>query len=78
MTLGEFAGSFNNKKPNVELELMNVKSQTICICHNNSPVIGVYENCELLDWWITFNNGRVVMHIDDSEVFRKLEREGCL
>ena len=78
MTLGEFAGAFNNKKPNVELELRNANNQTICRCYNNSSVIGVYENCELLDWWIMFNSGRVVVHIDDSEVFRRLEREGCL
>lgn len=70
MTLGEFAGAFNNKKPSVELELMNVKNQTICLCYNNSSVIGVYENCELFDWWIMFNSGRVVVHIDDSEVMR--------
>lgn len=77
MTLGEFFGAFNNEKPPVELKLMNVNNQAICTCYNNSPVMGVYENCELIDWWISFTN-KVAVRIDDSEVFRILERDGCL
>lgn len=75
MTLGEFAGAFNNKKPKVELELRNVKDQTICICHNKSSVISVYEDCEIFDWWVAFIERRVVIHIDDTLVTKKLKKE---
>lgn len=30
----------------------------------------VYSKCKVIDWWSVKNDGRVIVHIDDSEVMR--------
>lgn len=69
MTLGEFAGAVRHDVY-VKIELRNAKNKEICTCDDNSPVIDVYADCEVLDWWSVVNDGRVIVHIDDSEVMR--------
>lgn len=77
MTLGEFAGAVCHDVY-VKIELRNAKNKEICTCRNNSSAIIVYGKCEVIDWWSVKDSGRVIVHIDDSEVFRRLERDGCL
>lgn len=67
MTLGEFAGAVC-RDVCVTIELRNAENKDICTCDDNSPVIDVYADCEVLDWWSVVNDGRVIVHIDDSEV----------
>lgn len=67
ITLGEFAGAVRHDVY-VKIELRNAKNKEICTCDDNSPVIDVYADCEVLDWWSVVNDGRVIVHIDDSEV----------
>lgn len=67
ITLGEFAGAVRHDGY-VKIELRNAKNKEICTCDDNSPVIDVYADCEVLDWWSVVNDGRVIVHIDDSEV----------
>lgn len=74
MTLGEFAGAVC-RDVCVTIELRNAENKDICTCKDNSPVIGVYADCEVIDWWSVKNDGRVMMHIDDTPVMRKLKKE---
>lgn len=74
MTLGEFAGAVRHDVY-VKIELRNAKNKEICTCDDNSPVIGVYGDCEVLDWWSVVNDGRVIVHIDDSEVMRWIAQD---
>lgn len=67
MTLGKFAGAVRHDVY-IEIELRNAKNKEICTCDDNSPVIDVYADCEVLDWWSVVNDGRVIVRIDDSEV----------
>ena len=67
MTLGEFAAAVRHDVY-IKIELRNAKNKEICTCDDNSPVIDVYADCEVLDWWSVVNDGRVIVHIDDSEV----------
>lgn len=73
MTLGEFAGAVCIDTY-VEIELRNAENIDICACKDNSPVIDVYAGCEVLDWWSVKNDGRVIVHIDDSEVIECIAR----
>lgn len=74
MTLGEFAGAVRHDVY-VKIELRNAKNKEICTCDDNSPVIDVYADCEVLDWWSVVNDGRVIVHIDDTPVMGKLKKE---
>lgn len=69
ITLGEFAGAVRHDVC-VKIELRNAKNKEICTCDDNSPVIGIYADCEVLDWWSVLNDGRVIVHIDYSEVMK--------
>lgn len=69
MTLGEFAAAVN-PGIRVVMELRNENNYRICICRNNSSAIVVYGNCEVINWWSVKDDGRVIVHIDDSEVMR--------
>lgn len=73
MTLGEFAASVRHDVY-VKIELRNTKNKEICTCDDNSPVIDVYADCEVIDWWSVVNDGRVIVHIDDSEVMECIAR----
>lgn len=74
MTLGEFAAAVRHDVY-VKIELRNTKNKEICTCDDNSPVIDVYADCEVIDWWSVKDNGRVIVHIDDTPVMGKLEKE---
>lgn len=74
MTLGEFTGAVRHDVY-VKIELRNAKNKEICTCDDNSPVIDVYADCEVLDWWSVVNDGRVIVHIDDSEVMRWIAQD---
>lgn len=67
ITLGEFAGAVN-KGIRVDMELRNAENFEICRCYNDRGAIAVYGMCEVIDWWSVKDNGRVIVHIDDSEV----------
>ena len=67
MTLGEFAAAVN-PVTRVEMELRNADDNEICRCYDDSIVIEVYDKCKVIDWWSVKNDGRVIVHIDDSEV----------
>lgn len=67
ITLGEFARAVRHDVY-VKIELRNAKNKEICTCDDNSPVIDVYADCEVLDWWSVVNDGRAIVHIDDSQV----------
>lgn len=67
MTLGEFAGAVIDPI-DVDMELRDADNYLICTCRNNSSAIIVYGKCKVIDWWSVKDNGRVIVHIDDSEV----------
>lgn len=67
MTLGEFAGAIIDPI-DVDMELRDADNYLICTCRNNSSAIAVYGKCKVIDWWSVKNEGRVIVHIDDSEV----------
>lgn len=69
MTLGEFAGAVIDPI-DVDMELRDADNYLICTCRNNSGAIAVYSKCKVIDWWSVKNEGRVIVHIDDSEVMR--------
>lgn len=69
MTLGEFAGAVIDPI-DVDMELRDADNYLICTCRNNSSAIEVYSKCKVIDWWSVKDNGRVIVHIDDSEVMR--------
>lgn len=69
MTLGEFAGAVIDPI-DVDMELRDADNYLICTCRNNSSAITVYSKCKVIDWWSVKDNGRVIVHIDDSEVMR--------
>lgn len=74
MTLGEFAGAVHHDVY-IKIELRNIENKEICTCNDNSPVIDVlYADCEVIDWWSVKDNGRVIVHIDDSEVMECIAR----
>lgn len=67
MTLGEFARTVN-ASIQVDMELRDSGNCHICLCSDDSKVIGMYGKCEVIDWWSVKDSGRVIVHIDDSEV----------
>lgn len=67
MTLGEFVAAVN-QAVSVDMELRNADNNEICRCYDDSSVIEVYDKCKVIDWWSVKNDGRVIVHIDDSEV----------
>lgn len=67
ITLGEFAGAVIDLI-DVDMELRDADNYLICTCRNNSSAIIVYGKCKVIDWWSVKDNGRVIVHIDDSEV----------
>ena len=69
MTLGEFAAAVN-PGIRVEMELRNEDNYEICRCYDDTSAITVYGKCKVIDWWSVKNEGRVIVHIDDSEVMR--------
>lgn len=69
MILGEFAGAVI-EPIDVDMELRDADNYLICTCRNNSSAIAVYGKCKVIDWWSVKDNGRVIVHIDDSEVMR--------
>lgn len=74
MTLGEFTGAVHHDVY-IKIELRNTENKKICTCNDDSPVIDVYADCEVIDWWNVEDNGRVIVHIDDTLVMRKLKKE---
>lgn len=73
MTLGEFAGAVCHDVY-VMIELRNAENRDICTFKDNSPVIDVYADCEVLDWWSVVNDGRVIVRIDDTHVMERLKK----
>lgn len=74
MTLGEFAAAVS-PGIRVEMELRNESNYEICRCHDDTSAITVYGKCEVIDWWSVKNEGRVIVHIDDSEVMRWIAQD---
>ena len=74
MTLGEFAGAVN-PGIRVEMELRNENNYEICRCYDDTSAITVYGKCKVIDWWSVKNEGRVIVHIDDSEVMRWIAQD---
>lgn len=73
MTLGEFAGAVIDPI-DVDIELRDADNYLICTCRNNSSAIAVYGKCKVIDWWSVKDDGRVIVHIDDSEVMECIAR----
>lgn len=73
MTLGEFAAAVN-PGIRVEMELRNENNYEICRCYDDTSAITVYGKCKVIDWWSVKDNGRVIVHIDDSEVMECIAR----
>lgn len=67
MTLGEFAAAVT-PGIRVDMELRNENNYEICRCYDDTSAITVYGKCKVIDWWSVKDNGRVIVHIDDSEV----------
>lgn len=74
ITLGEFAGAVIDPI-DVDMELRDADNYLICACRNNSGAITVYGKCKVIDWWSVKDNGRVIVHIDDSEVMRWIAQD---
>lgn len=69
MTLGEFAAAVN-PGIRVEMDLRNENGYEICRCYDDTSAIAVYGKCKVIDWWSVKDNGRVIVHIDDSEAMQ--------
>lgn len=74
MTLGEFAAAVN-PGIRVEMELRDADNYEICRCYNYRSAIIVYSKCKVIDWWSVKDDGRVIVHIDDSEVMRWIAQD---